>query len=64
MASRPRIETDQQRPLPQPGERTGRHKCVQCLKEIPVDEYLKNDFVCNDCASKDEYPLKSTNDER
>jgi hypothetical protein len=63
MASRRRIETDLQRPLPKSGERTGRHKCVLCLKEIPVEEFLKNDFLCDECAAKDEYPLASTPEE-
>ena len=43
-----------------PRERTGKHKCVQCLAEIPADVYLRNDFLCDACAAKEEYPLKST----
>lgn|GEM_PF-1531898 len=41
-------------------ERTGRHYCVKCLAEVPADEYLRNDHICDDCAAGDEYPLKST----
>ena len=52
--------TDPQQPLPTHGERTGRHKCVQCLRSIPADEFLRNDYVCDQCAEKEEYPLKST----
>ncbi|HVR38765.1 MAG TPA: hypothetical protein VMU84_06690 [Thermoanaerobaculia bacterium] len=43
-------------------ERTGKHYCVRCLAETSADEYLRNDHICDDCASKDEYPLKSTPD--
>ena len=60
MASRRHIDTHQQRPLPKPGERTGRHKCTICLRDIPVEELLRNDYVCDACAEKDEYPLAST----
>ncbi|HEX7153459.1 MAG TPA: hypothetical protein VF618_18375 [Thermoanaerobaculia bacterium] len=42
------------------GERTGKHYCVKCLAEVPAEEYLRNDHICDACASSDEYPLKST----
>ena len=45
-------------------ERTGRHLCVECLASIPLDEYLRNDHICDGCAAKDEYPLASTPDEK
>ncbi len=49
-------------------ERTEKHRCVKCLTEIPAEEYFANDFVCDQCAAKEEYPLQSTpetmNDER
>ena len=41
-------------------ERTEKHYCVKCLSEIPVDEYLRNDFLCDKCAEAQEYPLQST----
>ncbi len=63
MASRRRIETNLQRPLPKPGERTGRHKCTLCLREIPVEELLRNDFVCDVCAEKEEPSGEGMRDE-
>lgn len=45
-------------------ERTGRHLCVKCLAAIPLDEYLRNDHICDACAARDEYPLASTPDEK
>lgn len=48
----------QPRQLP---ERTGRHLCVACLKEISLEEYLEGDFVCRECSSKmEKFPLAST----
>ena len=42
-------------------ERTGRHRCVSCLKEISPEEYLQGDFVCRECTSKlEDFPLAST----
>jgi len=41
-------------------ERTGRHLCVRCLREVPAEEYFRNDQICDACAETDEYPLKST----
>ena len=31
-------------------ERTEKHRCIKCLTEIPRDEYLRNDFLCDKCA--------------
>lgn len=45
-------------------ERTGKHLCVQCLASISLEEYLRNDHICDECAAKDEYPLASTPDEK
>lgn len=44
-------------------ERTGRHFCIRCLAPVAADVYLRNDHICDDCASKNEYPLASTPDE-
>jgi len=35
-------------------ERTGKHICIECLKETPADDYFRNDHLCNDCAEKKE----------
>ena len=43
-------------------ERTGRHYCVRCLAQVPAEEFLRNDHICDSCAESDEYPLKSTPD--
>jgi hypothetical protein len=46
-----------------PGERSGRHFCAACFKEITAEEYLTGDFYCLECAEKadrGEYPLAST----
>lgn len=44
-------------------ERTGRHLCVRCLAEIPAEEYLRNDHICDACAAGDEeFPLATTPD--
>lgn len=52
-----------EKPAPRkPGERTGKHYCVKCLAEVPAEEYLRNDHICDECAASDEYPLKSTPD--
>ena len=45
-------------------ERTGKHLCVKCLAQIPAEEYFRNDHICDDCASKNEYPLASTPHEK
>ena len=41
-------------------ERTEKHFCVKCLLEIPLDEFLRNDFFCDKCAQIEEFPLQST----
>lgn len=45
-------------------ERTGKHLCVRCLAPVGIEEYLRNDHICDACAGKDEYPLASTPEER
>ncbi len=35
-------------------ERTGRHLCIQCLAEVPADEYFRNDCLCDLCAEEEE----------
>ena len=40
------------RPLPK--ERTGKHYCIECLKEVPAEDYFRNDHVCNECGEKKE----------
>jgi len=42
-------------------ERTEKHYCVRCLREVEKDEYLENDFLCDECAAIVE---KTMNDER
>jgi hypothetical protein len=32
-------------------ERTEKHYCVRCLREVEKDEYLENDFLCDECAA-------------
>jgi hypothetical protein len=52
-------------PLPRElAERTGKHICVKCLAQIPAEEYFRNDHICDECASKSEYPLASTPEEK
>jgi hypothetical protein len=58
MNSRRRAKNDLQQQLPKPRERTGRHKCTNCLKAISSEEFLRNDFLCDECAAKDEYQEK------
>jgi hypothetical protein len=42
-------------------ERTARHRCVRCLREIDAAMYFENDFVCDACDEESErYPLRST----
>jgi hypothetical protein len=45
-------------------ERTGKHYCIVCLREVRSEEYFRNDHICDPCAEKDEYPLASTPDPR
>jgi rRNA maturation endonuclease Nob1 len=37
-------------------ERTGKHYCITCRKEIPAEELLRNDHVCDECGRKAEAP--------
>ncbi|HYS56234.1 MAG TPA: hypothetical protein VER58_20945 [Thermoanaerobaculia bacterium] len=42
-------------------ERTEKHRCIKCLSEVPREEYLRNDFLCDNCAqAEDDFPLQST----
>lgn len=42
-------------------ERTEKHYCIKCLREIPAEEYFRNDFVCDQCSEiVEKYPLQST----
>jgi hypothetical protein len=43
-------------------ERTGKHRCIRCLVEIPADVYFANDQVCDECAEKFDKEL-ATRDE-
>jgi hypothetical protein len=43
------MSDDPPRNLP---ERTGRHRCIRCLADVPADEYLRNDHLCNACAEE------------
>jgi hypothetical protein len=45
-------------------ERTGRHYCIKCLIEVPADEYLRNDHLCDSCSQSENYPLQSTPEEK
>lgn len=35
-------------------ERTGRHRCINCLADVSDEEYFRNDFFCDPCAAKAE----------
>ena len=35
-------------------ERTGRHRCINCLADVSDEEYFRNDFFCDACASLDD----------
>ena len=37
-------------------EKTEKHYCVKCLREVEKDEYLANDFLCDQCAGRSEQP--------
>ena len=41
-------------------ERTGKHVCVRCLREVESEEYFRNDHLCDRCAEEGDYPLAST----
>ena len=42
------------RPRRKLNERTGTNYCIECLKEVPAEDYFRNDHVCNDCGEKKE----------
>ena len=44
-------------------EKTEKHYCVKCLREVEREEYLANDFLCDQCAAAPEKP-ETMNDER
>jgi len=37
--------------------RTGKHKCIRCLAEVPEEVYFANDQVCDECAERFEREL-------
>ena len=37
-------------------EKTEKHYCVRCLREVERDEYFANDFLCDQCANVEEKP--------
>lgn len=39
-------------------ERTGRHRCIKCLVDVPADEYLRNDHLCDACAAEENQEKK------
>lgn len=47
-------DVNDDRPRVPPKERTGKHICIECLKEVPADDYFRNDHVCNECGQKKE----------
>lgn len=40
--------------------KNGKSKCVRCLAEISLEEFLENDHVCALCAGRNDFPLAST----
>ena len=44
-------------------ERTGRHICTLCMREVDGRVYLANDHVCEDCARREEERLMREEDE-
>jgi len=32
-------------------ERTGKHLCIRCLREVDADTYQRNDMLCEECAA-------------
>jgi len=34
-------------------ERTGKHRCIRCLADVPGDEYFANDHLCDSCAREE-----------
>ena len=37
-------------------EKSEKHYCVSCLREVAKDEYLANDFLCDSCAAAEAKP--------
>ena len=37
-------------------EKSEKHYCVRCLREVERDEYFDNDFLCDSCADAKEKP--------
>ena len=33
-------------------EKSEKHYCVKCLREVERDEYLENDFLCDQCVAE------------
>jgi len=33
-------------------ERTGRHRCINCLADVSDEEYFRNDFFCDVCSAE------------
>ncbi|HEY4640663.1 MAG TPA: hypothetical protein VII75_04915 [Thermoanaerobaculia bacterium] len=54
------MHDDPLRSLP---ERTGKHRCIRCLAEVPADEYMRNDHLCDACAADGDYPAPSQKSE-
>jgi len=43
-------------PIRQMEERTGKHRCVLCGREVETEEYFRNDTCCDGCASAEDLP--------
>jgi len=42
-------------------ERTGRHFCTQCLREVSGEVFARYDHLCEECAAAvEEFPNAST----
>jgi len=39
-------------------EKTEKHYCVKCLREVEKDEYLQNDFLCDECATPEDKGMR------
>ena len=37
--------------------RSGKHRCIRCLAEVPAEEYFANDQVCDECGERFEKEL-------
>ena len=35
-------------------ERTGKHRCIRCLADVPGGEYFANDHLCDACAREED----------